>query len=50
MEHVQRLISAGVAPGDIGVITPYSAQVCWVNGCVSDCDLPEALPVNGLGL
>lgn len=27
MAHVRRLLAAGVAPGDIGVITPYAAQV-----------------------
>ena len=26
MAHVWRLMEAGVSPGDIGVITPYSAQ------------------------
>jgi superfamily I DNA and/or RNA helicase len=27
MAHVQRLLAAGLAPADIGIITPYSAQV-----------------------
>ena len=27
MEHVRRLMAAGVAAADIGVITPYNAQV-----------------------
>lgn len=27
MAHVARLVEAGVAPQDIGVIAPYSAQV-----------------------
>lgn len=27
MEHVRRLMAAGVAPSDIGIITPYNAQV-----------------------
>lgn len=25
--HAHRLIEAGVSPGDVGIITPYSAQV-----------------------
>lgn len=25
--HAKRLLEAGVSPGDIGIITPYSAQV-----------------------
>lgn len=28
LAHAQRLVSAGVRPQDIGVITPYNAQVC----------------------
>ncbi|WIA11524.1 hypothetical protein OEZ85_011635 [Tetradesmus obliquus] len=27
LAHVQRLLAAGLAPADIGIITPYSAQV-----------------------
>jgi hypothetical protein len=27
MAHVQRLLRSGLAPGDIGIITPYNAQV-----------------------
>ncbi len=27
MQHVQRLMAAGIKASDIGVITPYSAQV-----------------------
>ncbi|KAI8477001.1 MAG: P-loop containing nucleoside triphosphate hydrolase protein [Monoraphidium minutum] len=27
LAHVQRLLAAGLSPGDIGIITPYSAQV-----------------------
>jgi hypothetical protein len=27
MAHVQRLLAAGLGPADIGIITPYSAQV-----------------------
>lgn len=27
LAHVQRLLASGLAPGDIGIITPYSAQV-----------------------
>lgn len=26
LAHVERLLAAGLAPGDIGIITPYSAQ------------------------
>lgn len=29
MAHVSRLLEAGVAAADVGVITPYSAQVRW---------------------
>lgn len=28
LAHAQRLVALGVAPHDIGIITPYSAQVC----------------------
>jgi hypothetical protein len=27
LAHVQRLLAAGLAPADVGIITPYSAQV-----------------------
>lgn len=27
LAHVQRLLAAGLSPADIGIITPYSAQV-----------------------
>lgn len=27
LAHVQRLLAAGLVPADIGIITPYSAQV-----------------------
>jgi superfamily I DNA and/or RNA helicase len=30
LAHVQRLLAAGLAPADIGIITPYSAQVIQV--------------------
>lgn len=29
IEHAKRLIEGGVQPGDIGIITPYSAQVLF---------------------
>ena len=28
LAHAHRLVAAGVRPQDIGVITPYNAQVC----------------------
>jgi superfamily I DNA and/or RNA helicase len=28
-QHIEQLIQAGVSPADIGVITPYNAQVCF---------------------
>lgn len=31
LAHVQRLLAAGLAPADIGIITPYSAQVRGVH-------------------
>lgn len=37
MAHVQRLLAAGLAPADVGIITPYSAQV-WCHGSAT---LPE---------
>lgn len=30
LAHAERLIAAGLAPQDIGIITPYSAQVIAV--------------------
>jgi superfamily I DNA and/or RNA helicase len=30
LAHAQRLLAAGLAPSDIGIITPYSAQVAFV--------------------
>jgi len=32
IEHAKRLIEGGVQPGDIGIITPYSAQVGLLKG------------------
>lgn len=34
MEHVRRLMAAGIAPKDIGVITPYRAQVTAATKCI----------------
>lgn len=30
LAHVRRLVAAGLSPGDIGIITPYSAQVALI--------------------
>ena len=35
VRHVDELISAGVRPQDIAVITPYSAQVRWIRERIS---------------
>jgi len=34
--EVRRLVSRGVAPSDIGVITPYNAQVRWIRDALDD--------------
>lgn len=38
MEHVRRLMAAGIQARDIGVITPYNAQVG--RGACSVCIVP----------
>jgi hypothetical protein len=38
--HVQRLLASGLAPADIGIITPYSAQVGRPCGCLAQHVLP----------
>lgn len=46
MAHVQRLLAAGLAPTDIGVITPYSAQVTGWRCCRVFGPTTES-PLNG---
>lgn len=43
--EVRRLVSRGVLPSDIGVITPYNAQVRWIRDALDDL-LPRGLEVS----
>ncbi len=43
--EVRRLISRGVKPSDIGVITPYNAQVRWIRDALDDV-LSDGLEVS----
>lgn len=43
--EVRRLVSRGVKPADIGVITPYNAQVRWIRDALDDL-LADGLEVS----
>lgn len=46
LAHVQRLLDAGLAPGDIGIITPYSAQASARGGSPPRKALGRAGPLS----
>ena len=41
LQHVKRLVAAGVPPSAVGVITPYSAQVQHIGGRLAGLGLKE---------
>lgn len=47
MQTLKELLSYGVRRGDIGVITPYSAQVNLIKKCVRNCPELHEVPQFG---